>query len=51
MGDDNFRPPQNPHPLTDYQKIGTCDYVGGPTAVPNLVQICPGGTSGQMGEI
>ena len=47
MGDDNFRPPQNPHPLTDYQKFGTCDYVGGPTAVPNLVQICPGGLLGK----
>jgi len=30
MRDGNFRPPQNPHPLTDHQKIGTGDYVGGP---------------------
>jgi len=32
-------PPQNPHPLTDHQKIGTGDYSAAPTAVPNLVQI------------
>jgi len=25
-----FDHPQNPHPLTDHQKIGTGDYVGGP---------------------
>ena len=30
MGDGNFRPPQNKHPLTDPKKIGTGDYVGGP---------------------
>jgi len=40
MGDGNFRPPpQNPHPLTDHQKIRTGDYSAAPTAVPNLVQI------------
>jgi len=33
--------PQNRHPSTDQQKIVTCDYVCGPTAVPNLVQIRP----------
>jgi len=33
--------PQNRHPSTDQQKIVTCDYVCGPTAVPNLVQIHP----------
>jgi len=26
-----FDPPQNTHPLTDHQKIGTGDYVGAPT--------------------
>jgi len=25
-----FDPPQNKHPSTDHQKIGTGDYVGGP---------------------
>jgi len=31
MGDGNFWPPQNPHPLTDHhKKIGTGDYVSGP---------------------
>jgi len=25
-----FDPPQNKHPFTDHQKIGTGDYVGGP---------------------
>ena len=28
--DGNFRPPQNPHPLTDHKKIDAGDYVGGP---------------------
>jgi len=46
-----FHPPQNPHPLTDRQKIGTGDYVGGPTAAPNLVQILRLAAFAQMGEI
>jgi len=46
-----FDPPQNKHPLTDHQKFGTGDYVGGPYAAPNLVQIRRWGASGQMGEI
>jgi len=29
MGDGNFRRPQNKHPLTDHQKIGTGDNIGG----------------------
>jgi len=28
MGEGNFRPSQNPHPLTDYQKFVASDYVG-----------------------
>jgi len=34
MGEGNFDPPQNPHPLTDHQKICkkfvAIDYVGDP---------------------
>jgi len=51
MGDGKFQPPQNPHPLTDHQKIGAGDYVGDPKgcaifgANPSL------GASGQMGKI
>ena len=47
----NFDPLKNQHPSTDRQKIVTGDYVGDPTAMLNLVQIRPRGTSGQMGEI
>jgi len=47
-----FSTPQNPHPLTDHQKIVTGDYVGGLyTAVPNLVQMRQRGASMRMGEI
>ena len=30
MGEGNFWPPQNPHPLTDHQKFVASDYVGDP---------------------
>ena len=46
-----FSTPTESTPFDRSPKIGTGDYVGGPTAVPNLVQIRPRGTSGQMGEI
>ena len=51
MGDGNFRPPQNPHPLTDRQKLVQVIAAMAPTAVPNLVQIRPWRASGQMAEI
>jgi len=35
MLDGNFRPPQHPNPLTDYQKFGT-GMITAPMAVPNL---------------
>jgi len=47
-----FDPPQNPHPLTDHQKIGTViTLAAAPTAVTNMVQIRPRGAFGHMGEI
>ena len=51
MGDGNFRPPQNPHPLTDHQKIDAGDYVGGPYGYAKFGANPPIGASGQMGEI
>jgi len=51
MGDGNFRPPQNPHPLTDHQKIDACDYVGGPYGYAKFGANPPMGASEQMGEI
>jgi len=30
MGEGKFRPPKNPHLLTDYQKIVANNYVGDP---------------------
>ena len=39
MEDGNFRPPQNPHPLTDDQKkLVQVIMSAAPTAVPNLVE-------------
>jgi len=32
-----FSTPQNTHPLTDHQKIGTGDYVGGPYGCTKFV--------------
>jgi len=46
-----FDPPQNPHPLTDRQKLVQVIAAMAPTAVPNLVQIRPWRASGQMAEI
>jgi len=51
MGDGNFRPPQNPHPLTDHQKFGTGDYVGGHYGCAKFGANPSMGVSGQMGEI
>jgi len=51
MGDGNFRPPQNPHPLTDNQKIDTGDYIGGPYSCAKFGANPSMGASGQMGEI
>jgi len=51
MGDGNFRPPQNKHPLTDHQKIGTGDYAGGPYGCTKFGANPSMGASGQMGEI
>jgi len=51
MGDGNFRPPQNPHPLIDHQKIGTGDYVGGHYGCAKFGANPSMGASGQMGEI
>ena len=51
MGDGNFRPPQNPHPLNDHQKIGTGDYVGGPYGCAKFGANPVMGASGQMGKI
>jgi len=36
-----FHPPQNPHPLTDHQKLVQMIKSAEATAVPNLVQIRP----------
>ena len=47
----------DPHPHSIHtpwpiaKKFVASDYVGDPTAVPNLVQIRLRGASGQMGEI
>jgi len=51
MGDGNIRPPQNKHPLTDHQKIGTGDYVGGPYGCAKFGANPSMGASGQIGEI
>jgi len=51
MGDGNFRPPQNPHPLTDHQKMVQVIKSAAPMAAPSLVQIRPREASGHMGEI
>ena len=48
MGDGNFRPPHRIHTPWPIMLVITS---ATPTAVPNLVQIRPQGTSGQMGEI
>jgi len=50
MGDGNFRPPQNPHPLTGHQKISTGDYVGGPCGCAKFGANPSTGASGQMGK-
>ena len=47
MGDGNFQPLQNRHPLTDRQKIATGDYVCEPYSVPNLAHIRPWGFLGK----
>ena len=40
MGEGTFRPPENPHPLTDHQKKLLIVITSAtPTAVPNMVQI------------
>jgi len=44
-------PPQIKHPLTDHQKIGTGDYVGGPYGCAKFGANPSMGASGQMGEI
>jgi len=46
-----YSTPQNKHPLTDHQKIGTGDYVGGPYGCANFGANPSMGASGQMGEI
>jgi len=46
-----FSTPQNPHPLTDHQKIGTGDYVGGPYGCAKFGANPSMRASGQMGEI
>jgi len=53
MEDDNFRPPppQNPHHLTNHQKIGTRDYVGGPYGCAKIGANPSIGASEQVGEI
>jgi len=50
MEDGNFRPPQNPHPLTNHQKFGTSDYVGGSYGCAKFGANPSTGASGQMGE-
>jgi len=42
-----FDPPQNPHPLTDRQKLVQVIASTAPMAVPNLVQIRPWGLLGK----
>ena len=44
-------PPQNPHPLTDHQKIVASDYVGDPYGCAKFGANPSTGASGQMGEI
>jgi len=52
MGEGNFCPPQNPHPLTDHQKFGTADYFGGLHGFAKFgANLSMGGASGHMGEI
>ena len=47
-----LNPPQNPHPLTDHQKIVASDYVGDPYGCGKFgANPFAGGASGQMGEI
>jgi len=51
MGNGNFRSSQNQHPLTDNQKFGTGDYVGGPYGGAKFGANPSMGAIGQMGEI
>ena len=52
MGEGNFRPPQNPHPLTDHQKkFVASDYVGDLYGRAKFGANLSTGASGQMDEI
>jgi len=51
MGDGNFRPLQNRHPLTDRQKFVTGDYDGDPYSCGKFGAHPSMGDSGRMGEI
>jgi len=46
-----FDPKQNPHHLTNHQKIGTRDYVGGPYGCDKIGANPSIGASEQVGEI
>jgi len=51
-GRGQFLTPTESTPLDQSTKeVVASDYIGDPTAVPNLVQIRARGASGQMGEI